>query len=61
MGIEADSVVFICHGLSPALGRCPQCLASVSTAFTTKSTKMLLLRSLEAWQRHTRGQDRELS
>eukprot|EP00961_Rhodomonas_salina_P124365 1676320-Rhodomonas_salina.1 len=53
IGIEAVSVVFICRGSSPLFG-VPDAVGS--SAFTTKSTKMLLLRSLEAWPRHSTGQ-----
>mmetsp|Transcript_26766 Transcript_26766/g.19175 ORF Transcript_26766/g.19175 Transcript_26766/m.19175 type:complete len:231 (-) Transcript_26766:222-914(-) len=47
IGIEAVSVVLTCHGFSPAPGSAPA-LASSSMALITMSTKMLLLRVLEA-------------
>mmetsp|Transcript_28006 Transcript_28006/g.66207 ORF Transcript_28006/g.66207 Transcript_28006/m.66207 type:complete len:227 (+) Transcript_28006:137-817(+) len=46
MGMEAVSVVFICRGSSPPLG-VP--VAVGSSTLTTNSTKMLLLKSGDAW------------
>mmetsp|Transcript_7723 Transcript_7723/g.12064 ORF Transcript_7723/g.12064 Transcript_7723/m.12064 type:complete len:201 (+) Transcript_7723:1486-2088(+) len=50
IGMEAESVVFICMGSSPLFGA-P--VAVVSSALTTNSTKMLLLRSFDAMPSNT--------
>eukprot|EP00961_Rhodomonas_salina_P288691 3901655-Rhodomonas_salina.1 len=51
IGMDAVSVVFICHGAPPSLGAAVPAAsrATVSTTLTTKSTKMLLLRAGEGY------------
>eukprot|EP00961_Rhodomonas_salina_P278645 3764510-Rhodomonas_salina.1 len=46
-GIEAERVVFICHGASPALGSVASLCAFSSTADTTRSTNTLLSSATE--------------
>eukprot|EP00961_Rhodomonas_salina_P144448 1945194-Rhodomonas_salina.2 len=48
-GIDAESVVFICHGSPPAFGAAvPLALATVSMAETTRLTKTLLSSTSDA-------------